>query len=284
MLTLYVIERLLYRLAQSAYAERFVLKGALCFMVWDVQTHRPTRDLDLLGYGDNTPSALLAIFAALCALHVEDDGLVFDPQSIRISDIREEQEYHGQRVNMIAHLGKARVLIQIDIGVGDLVTPPPLHAEYPTLLEFPAPHLRIYSKESVVAEKLHAMVELDLTNSRMKDFYDIWTLARLFDFEGELLVQAIQATFARRQTAIPEDIPIALTADFANHADKTRQWDSFIARNRLAVEGATLAQISMELHKFLVPSLQAAAQMRNFNARWLPPGPWSALDQRTIQV
>lgn len=207
LLTLYAIERLLYRLTQSSYADRFVLKGALLFLVWAIPGPRPTRDLDLLGFGDNSATTLIHIFQTICTLPVSADGLAFDAQSIRVLEIREDQEYQGQRVELVAHLGRARIPLQIDIGFGDLVSPPPREADYPALLEFPSPRLRIYSMESVIAEKLHAMVILNLTNSRMKDFYDLWTLSRLFSFTSQTLAQAIQSTFARRQTPIPITTP-----------------------------------------------------------------------------
>lgn len=267
LLTLFAIERLLYRLAQSPHAGRFTLKGALLFLVWDVPVHRPTRDIDLLGFGTNSAFALMQLFQELCGLSVVDDGLIFDPASIQVGEIRADEEYIGQRVTLVARLGQARIPLQIDIGFGDAVWPIPQVATYPTLLEFPAPHLRMYAKETTIAEKLHAMVALDLTNSRMKDFYDLWLLSRIFPFDGATLTQAINATFAQRKSALPLTPPTALTLEFAEHPFKIAQWQGFLKRNRLGVEDATLAEIITHLHRFLWPPLQALAQNCSFHAQ-----------------
>ncbi len=274
LLTLFAIERLLYRLAQSPFAGRFVLKGALLFMVWALPTHRPTRDLDLLGFGENSAAALARIFQEICDQPVIADGLHFDSQSIQVSAIREEQEYIGQRVELVAYLGRARLPLQIDVGFGDSVSPAPIHTTYPTLLEFPAPTLRVYAKETVVAEKLHAMVEHDLGNSRMKDFYDLWTLSRLFSFDGAILSQAIAATFGQRHTPIPASAPTALTAAFADHPFKLTQWQAFLRRNRLDVAGASFDQVIAHLNRFLLPPLQALAAAQSFRLHWQPPDGW----------
>lgn len=173
LLVQYAIERFLYRLSQSPYVDRFILKGALLFWVWQTPVHRPTRDLDLLGFGSSAPEALVEIFRRLCLIDVEPDGLVFDPGSIRIQEIRADQEYRGQRVELLTRLGPARIPIQIDIGFGDVVSSVIAQTDFPVLLDFPSPRLRMYPKETVIAEKLHAMVELGMTNSRMKDFFDL---------------------------------------------------------------------------------------------------------------
>jgi predicted nucleotidyltransferase component of viral defense system len=274
LLTLFAIERFLYRLSQSPHAERFILKGALLWLVWAMPDHRPTRDLDLLGFGDNSPVTLAQIFQEICVLSVVADGVDFDHESIKVHQIRSDQEYHGQRIELRAYLGKARVQLQIDIGFGDLVAPAPVLTEYPTLLAFPPPHLRVYSKESVIAEKLHAMVTLDLSNSRMKDFYDLWTLSRLFSFDGTLLIQAIRVAFTQRNTALPTQTPTALTADFANNPIKRTQWHAFLNRNRLAVRDASFAEIIADLARFLWPPLSAAAHKSPFSANWMPQGDW----------
>jgi len=274
LLTLFAIERLLYRLTQSPFAGRFVLKGALLFMVWDLPNHRPTRDLDLLGFGENSAPTLAHIFQELCDQPVIADGLRFDAQSIQVSAIREEQEYIGQRIELVAYLGRARLPLQIDVGFGDSLSPTPVHTTYPALLEFPPPTLRVYAKDTVVAEKLHAMVEHDLGNSRMKDFYDLWTLSRLFAFDGAILTQAIAATFGQRHTPIPMDTPTALTAGFADHPFKLTQWQAFLRRNRLDVAGASFAQVIAHLNRFLLPPLQSLATAQLFRLHWQPPAGW----------
>lgn len=274
LLSRYAIERILYRLSQSAVADQFVLKGATLFAVWTGKPHRPTQDLDLLGYGDSSSETLRATLATICTLPVEADGLTFDAMSIHTEEIRNGLVYGGQRVYLLAHLDAARIHVQIDIGFGDIVTPGAIWLEYPTLLPFPAPHLRMYPKESVIAEKVHAMVVLDTGNSRMKDFYDLWTLSHLFTFDGVTITQAIQATFERRQTALPTAVPAALTVGFAEHPSKATQWQAFLTRNRLDVGGASFAQIITDLHTFLWPPLQALAQVTSFTARWIPQKTW----------
>ncbi len=181
-LTRYAIERLLYRLGQSAHRRKFILKGAMLFIAWAGWSPRPTRDVDLLGSGDPDASKLKSIFDALCQLEVEPDGLVFDPRTIKVDDIREEQVYEGKRVRLRATLSEARIDVQIDIGYGDAVFPKPVTIHFPTLLNLPSPNILGYSRESVVAEKLEALVKLGMVNSRMKDFYDLWSLAQQFSF------------------------------------------------------------------------------------------------------
>jgi len=198
-LTQYAIERLLYRLSRSEYAERFMLKGAMLFAVWAGRPFRPTRDLDLLGYGESSGDELTRLFAAICRTSVEPDGLEFDPQTIKATEIREDQECQGQRVHLDAALGRANISVQVDVGFGDGVIPSVEEIEYPTLIGFPAPLLRAYPKETVVAEKFQAIVAFGVLNSRMKDFYDVWILAQEFPFDGPRLCRAMQATFERRQ-------------------------------------------------------------------------------------
>src|SRR5262249_34968413 len=154
------------------------------------QPHRPTRDLDLLGQGPLGVERLEQVFCDLCLLRVEDDGLHFDPGSVRGERIREDQQYEGVRVALLARLDNARVPLQIDVGFGDAVTPGVVEVTYPTLLELPVPAVRAYPRETVVAEKFQALVQLGMANSRMKDFYDLWTLSRQFTFAGPVLAEA----------------------------------------------------------------------------------------------
>jgi predicted nucleotidyltransferase component of viral defense system len=221
-LTEYGLERFLYRLAQSQYRDRFVLKGALLFELWTHRPYRPTRDLDLEGQGDNRISRIKQLFAEIISQSVEDDGLVFDPTSLRVARIKEEQEYEGLRINFIARLERAKIHMQVDVGFGDIIVPPPEKIEYPRMLDFPAARLMAYPKEAVVAEKLEALVKLGIVNTRMKDFYDLWKLSRDFDFDGALLRNAIKATFKRRGTEVPSDTPLALTHEFSGDVQKTK--------------------------------------------------------------
>ncbi len=194
-LTRYGVERLLYRLSRTPAAERFILKGAVLFYIWEGEIPRPTRDVDFLGYGDASPTAVAAVFREVCGATVEPDGLSFMSSSVRAAQIRDRQEYGGVRVRLTAMLGRARVPLQIDVGFGDAVTPRAEVATFPALLDFPAPQVRAYPAASVVAEKFQAMVALGIANTRMKDFYDLYRLSETQDFDGETLAAAIRATF-----------------------------------------------------------------------------------------
>jgi len=270
----YALERLLYRLSCSEYRGRFVLKGAFLFAAWREAALRPTRDLDLLGYGSPDVATLVNVFTALCAVDVPDDGLEFLAAAVRGDDIREGAVYHGVRIHLTACLANALIPLQVDIGFGDAITPPPEALDFPTLLDFPAPHVLAYPKPVVVAEKFEALVTLGLANSRMKDFYDLWMLAQRSSFDGEVLRQSLQATFNRRQTPLPADVPLALTPLFAEDRVKQTQWAAFIHKSRLQAPGLTLASLVPLLAAFLVPPVQAAAQGRAYAATWPPGGPW----------
>jgi hypothetical protein len=278
LLTRYAIERLLYRVGASEHAGRFVLKGAMLFALWTGQMHRPTRDLDLLGFGDGSAATLLAVFRDLCAADAGDDGLDFLGDRLAVEPIREDQEYGGQRLRLEVRLGNARIDLQIDIGFGDAVTPAAQVATYPTLLEMPAPRLRAYPKETVVAEKLQAMVQLGIANSRMKDFFDLRILSRDFAFAGPILRDAVVATFTRRATAVPRAAPVALTAAFATETAKQKQWAAFVNRSGLGEQSGTLAVVVAELAHFLLPPLAAAAKQEDFPQAWPPGGPWTVMD------
>jgi predicted nucleotidyltransferase component of viral defense system len=229
LLTRYALERLLHRLSMSPHRDRFVLKGAMLLVTWFAEPHRATRDVDLLGFGDATEDALLETFRGIMAVEA-DDGVSFDLKGLRIEAIREELEYGGSRLRTTAALSGARIPITVDIGFGDAVAPGIEEIDLPVLLEMPSPHLRAYPPETVIAEKFHAMVVLGRANSRMKDYYDVWMLLAAFDLAPERLRQAIMATFSRRGTAIPAEVPDGLSDAFADDAGKLRQWDAF-ARN-----------------------------------------------------
>ena len=274
LLTQYGLERLLYRLSQSSYRDRFILKGAMLFLLWGDQPHRPTRDVDFLGFGDNSEAGLQAIFRELCGIPVEDDGLTLIAESVQVETIRDETEYGGIRVRLFGDLAGARVPIQADIGFGDVVTPEAKEAEYPTLLGNPAPHLRVYPRETVVAEKYQALVNLGMANSRMKDFYDLWVIAREFDFDGQTLSEAIHNTFSCRQTPLPEHTPSGLSPGFYEDSRKSTQWNAFVRKGMLVTSPPSLTEICLFLETFLVPPTQALTQDRDFRAKWKPGGPW----------
>lgn len=273
-LTRYALERLLYRLGQSKFHDQFLLKGAMLFAVWGGEVHRPTRDVDLLGFGTSELAEVENIFREICQQPVEADGLAFFPDNMRALEIREDQEYQGVRVSFEARLENAVISIQIDIGYGDAVTPAPENITYPTMLDFAAPKLRAYPLYTVVAEKFQAMVWLGIANSRMKDFYDIWIIMQKFSFEGQILSQAVEATFARRKTPLPTNVPLALTQVFANDAAKQTQWKAFLRKNVLPVDGKTFPDIITALHDFLMPPTLAAASGLPFNATWTSGEAW----------
>ena len=271
----YGIERLLYRLSRSQHAEKFLLKGAMLFAIWSDGTHRPTRDVDLLGFGPHDDETLKTIFTELCRLETEPDGLIFLVESVRAAPIREEAAYPGTRITLEARLGNARISVQVDIGFGDVVTPDPDEVEFPALLDFPSPHLRVYPIYTVVAEKLEASVRLGEANTRMKDFFDLWFLSRKFSFEGELLKNAITRTFARREMLVPTTLPVALTPEFA--ALKVATWRAFIRRNALSPIEMTAALEAIRV--FAWPVMAASARTVAFDERWTPAKGWHPPDK-----
>jgi predicted nucleotidyltransferase component of viral defense system len=274
-LTRYGIERLLYRLSRSPYRDEFILKGAMLFQVWADEPHRPTRDLDLLGRGPTDVQRLTEVFRAICTTPVVDDGIHILVDTIHGEEIRETQEYRGVRVLFEARLANMRIPIQVDVGFGDAVTPGPVEIEFPTLLDLPPPVLNAYSRETVVAEKLQAMVMLGVANSRMKDFFDVWVLRQEYEFNGATLSEAIGATFRRRTTNLPDDVPVALSTAFADDAGQQAQWRAFLNRGKLSVGDATLADVITALREFLMPPVHAARTGRRLDVSWYPGGPWA---------
>lgn len=272
-LTRYVSERLLFRLASSKHGPRFVLKGAALFTLWTGKPHRATRDLDLLGFGDPGVEHVREVFAEVLALDVADDGVRFDQGTLTVGLIREEQEYGGVRVEFVARITNARVRLQVDVGFGDAITPEAAVVEFPPLLDFSAPRLRAYPRETVVAEKLEAAVQLGMANSRMKDFYDLAVLARDFDFDGPLLARAIRATFERRRTPLPTTTPVALTAAFAEDSTKATQWSGFV-RKAGVHDAGTLAETIAAVRAFVEAPLSAAANGTTAPGTWRAGGAW----------
>ncbi len=272
-LTRYALERFLYRLSCSPYADRFVLKGALLILGWLGESLRPTRDADLLGFGDVTEASLTSLFSSIATLEVAPDGMRYDPTSIRVRPIRPEDEYGGMRVTLIGRLGSARLRLQLDVGIGDAVKPEPQWLEYPSLLDLPRPRLRCYQPETAIAEKVHAMVVLGSRNSRMRDFFDVFMLSRNRVFEGRTLAEAIEATFGRRKTEIPDATPVALTSDFSRSREKQVQWGAYLRKNGLAAED--FPRVVVGLAHFIAPVLKALRARRPFVPTWPPGGPWS---------
>lgn len=249
-LTRYAVERLLYRLAESRSADRFVLKGAALLMTWFEEPFRGTRDLDLLGFGDPAPEDLLRVFREILRRDYPD-GVLFDADALRVDRVREANPYGGLRLGTTATIGGARVAVQIDVGFGDAAEPPPEWLDYPVLLDMPAPRLRGYAVETVVAEKFHAIVLLGMANSRMKDYFDLWMIRQSFGIDRSRLARAISATFARRGTEIPHETPDGLSKAFAESGTKRRQWESF--RSGLRVDPGSLESVVGVLADWLVP-------------------------------
>lgn len=275
LLTRHANERLLFRLAASPHASKFVLKGAALFTLWTGRPHRATRDLDLLGVGESTAEHVHRVLAEVLATDVGDDGVLYDAASLAVGPIREDQKYGGVRATMVARVTSAQVRLQVDVGFGDAITPAAEVVAFPTLLDFEAPRLRAYPRETVVAEKLDAMLQLDMANSRMKDFYDVALLARMFDFDGELLVRAIRATFERRRTRLPSGLPVALTSAFATDPTKVTQWRAFARKAGAAGDMGDLPTTIAEVAAFAGGPLEAAAGGAGWPRRWPTGGPWS---------
>lgn len=268
LLSRFVIERLLFRLSVSPHAGSFVLKGALLFALWYDTPHRPTKDADLLGFGADDADTLRATFTAICAIDT-DDGVRYDTQGMKLAPIREDNVYGGMRLSMLAFVGSARLPVQVDIGFGDAITPAPELVTYPTLLDgMDAPRLRAYPVYTVIAEKFHAMVELGIDNSRMKDFFDLAVIARTTQLDGGVLVEAIRATFARRDTTIPTTTPIALSPEFATDPAKARQWQAFLSKAKL--QDRDLPETIAVLYDLLWPAVRAGVGGDPFEMSWMP--------------
>lgn len=272
LLQYYAMERFLYRLSKSPYAARFILKGALMFTAWKLESYRPTKDIDLLGKTANQVESVVAIAREVCAQPVAPDGLVFNPATVKGARIAEDANYEGVRIRFQSTLGAARVTLQLDIGFGDVIVPAPQPIEYPTLLDFEAPRLCGYSRESMVAEKFESLVTLGVLNSRMKDFFDIWILSRQSEFDGQTLGNAIAKTFSHRGTKlVPE--PVGLTAKFADDPTKKSQWRGFVRKSRLDAS-PELAEVIVNIASFLGPLVTALNAGKSFRGKWTPPGPW----------
>lgn len=274
LLTRYALERMLYRLSISEQRDQFLLKGALLFDLWFDVPHRPTHDADFLGFGSAEIPHLEALFQDICRIEV-DDGIVFQPDSVKAAEIRKEANYAGVRVTLMALLDGARCPVQLDIGFGDAVVPGPEEVHYPVILgEMAEPHLRVYPRYTVVAEKLEALTSLGMLNSRMKDYFDLWILARHSDFDGAVLSKAIRATLERRRTAIPSGVPIGLTDEFTQDVQKEKQWQAFLRKN--ALDKTPLATVVGDLRNFLLPVLAAIVAGGSHDFPWRAGTGWQS--------
>lgn len=247
-----------------------MLKGALLFDLWFDIPHRPTRDADFLGFGSAQPQHIESVFRDICTIETLD-GVVFQANTVRAGEIRKDANYAGVRVTLLGLIDGARCSIQVDIGFGDAVTPGPEDVEYPVMLsEFKAPKLRVYPRYTVVAEKFEALCSLGIANSRMKDYFDLWILARHADFDGEILCRALHATFVRRRTPLPEGVPFGLSDEFAQDRQKQAQWQAFLRKNAL-IE-LQLSEVVAGLRAFLSPPLDALRKAAAFSLAWHTDG------------
>jgi hypothetical protein len=273
LLTYYAIERFLYRLSQTDHASRLVLKGALMLPLWGTSIARATRDIDMLGRVSMSAEAVETMVRECMQVVAEPDGLEYVTDSIVLSEIRKDERYGGVRATFQAGIERTRIHLQLDVGFGDVVTPSPVAISYPTLLDHPAPVLAGYPPVTAIAEKLNAIVDLGMANSRMKDYFDLWSLSRALELDGALLASAIAATFRRRETAIPPAPPVGLTAAFGSDAAKQQQWNAFLRRIR-AVDALALHVVVDRVAAFLVPAIAVAARGESWVATWPPGGPW----------
>lgn len=270
LLQYYAMERFLFRLGQSQYANQFILKGAFVFRVYQYPHLRPTRDLDFLGFTGNSVVNIENIVKEICMQPVPDDGLVFDLSSVVGKTINESADYSGVQVAFLGHLGNARVNMQLDIGFADVVTPEPIRTEVPAmLLEMSPPVIRVYPPETIVAEKFQAMADLGMMNSRLKDFYDLWFLSRTVEFSFPVLAKAIRKTFTHRGTELPPVFLSALRPEFA--LVKQAQWEALIRKTRLQDAPSGLDEVLFALQEFLGPFL---GESQNYPKYWKPGQGW----------
>ena len=271
----YGIERFLYRLSVSPYADKFVLKGASLFLAWKGQNYRVTKDVDLLGSGPADSEHIIMVFKELCRSTIDPvESLEFIPDSIQVVPIREGQAYEGIRVTLQATLFNARIPLQVDIGFGDAITPEPTRIEYPTLLDDPPPKILAYPRYTMVAEKTEAMVHLGMVTSRMKDFYDIWLMSQIFEFDGAILCNALRNTFERRSTLLPGSLPIAFSNEFRIDTQKQTQWQAFLRKSKPDDAPKDFQVVIEKIAAFLKPVLFVAQIEKPFKSFWPPGGPW----------
>lgn len=270
----FAMERFLYRLSKSPFADKLVLKGALMLLVWKAPLARPTMDIDVLGQIDNSLEVIVEMIKSICAQRVKSDGITFDSNSVVGERITEDADYEGVRIKFRGKLGTARISMQVDVGFGDVVVPSATPVAYPIILDFPRPYLFGYSMESTIAEKFEAMVKLGILNSRMKDFFDIWFLSRQFNFSGTMLHKAVKATFSTRSTDIPS-VPVAFMAELSRDPIKDTQWKAFIRKNRLLNIPKDFQVIVTDIASFLGPIVKNLKTNRPFKSSWKAPGPWN---------
>ena len=270
----YGMERFLYRFSRSKYADKFILKGALMFTVWHVSERRTTLDIDFSAHYDNQTSSIEKVIKDVCNFAVVPDGLIFDTATIRGRKIKEDADYEGVRVKFLGFLERSRITMQIDVGFGDVIYPKPKTIDYPVILDFPKPHLKGYTAESVVSEKFEAMVKLGLLNSRMKDFYDIRLMMRQFDFNGSELAEALKRTFRHRKTYLPEHRPLFAEEIYDEKSDRQILWKAFLKKRDIKHAPEKLRTTAMEIEEFIIKPLDAVRKGQKFVGKWKALGPW----------
>lgn len=269
----YGLERFLYRISVSRYENKFILKGALVMLTWPQSHVRTTSDMDLRSYIKPDLQTVIEIMREICELETEPDGIEFDPNSVTATNILETVTHPGIRVRLIGYINKTRIHIQIDLAFTDPVFPEPMKVNYPSILQFPEPRILIYPKETIIAEKLEAAVQLGEINTRMKDFYDLWQLSSNFEFKGITLVTAIRSTFSSRNTGIPPTVPLALRSEFAKNNQKL--WKAFLSRiNASEPRLQSLEEVIKTIREFLVPVVEAVYQNVDFQKMWDPDRGW----------
>ncbi len=268
----YGLERFLYRLSQSSFKERFILKGGFLLVGMGIPQSRTTRDVDFLGLMNGDPDVVSRAIRQIGELAI-NDGLVYEFNNLNIEVMSERSDYPGLRFKFTAYLGKARMPMQIDVGFGDAVIPAAIEMTFPTLLDMEPPVVRAYSTETIVAEKFEASLDLATLNSRMKDFYDIWMLSRTYCFQGLSLQEAITATCRRRKTAITSKTEI-FAKEFANLAGKQTEWAAFLKKAHFSDILEDFSVIMEKIGTFLHPVINAIEKDARFDKSWPPGGPW----------
>jgi len=270
----YGMERFLYRFSKSKYADKFVLKGALLFAVWQIPERRTTLDIDFLGRFDDQVAAIEAVMKDVCNISVDPDGIKFDSTAVQGRKIKEDADYEGVRVKFTGFLDRARIPMQIDVGFGDIVYPKTKVIDYPVILDFPKPHLKGYPIESVISEKFEVMIKLGLLNSRMKDFYDIWLMMEQFEFKGVNLVEAIKKTFNHRKTDIPHEKPLFADEIYDEKSDRQILWNAFLRKGDIQHVPDTLSVAAKEIENFLVEPIIAINEKDKFDKIWKSSRDW----------
>lgn len=274
MLQYYGMERFLYRFSKSKYVDKFVLKGALLFTVWQIPERRTTLDIDFLARFDNQVANIETTMKDLCDVSVDPDGLMFDAKTVQGRKIKEGADYEGVRVKFVGFLDRSRIPMQIDVGFGDIVYPKTKVIDYPVILDFPKPHLKGYPAESVISEKFEAMIKLGLLNSRMKDFYDIWLMMHQFNFNGSNLAEALKRTFKHRKTDLPAGRPLFAEEIYDEKSDRQTLWRAFLRKDDIKHAPDKLFVTAKDIEKFLLKPLDAINKGIEYNGQWKASGLW----------